>query len=247
MSPFALRKLHSASGVLPVGVFLLLHLWTQSAVHDGRAAYDGAMDRALSIPLQPLLELVFVLIPLAFHASYGVVIALRSRPTVTAYPTARNWMHVAQRSSGAVTLIFILWHMAQTWLPRVVGEVRAVQMHPHLVEALSSTTAGLPLTALGMLVGVGAASFHFANGLWSAAVSWGLLLTRRAQSVAGGVAVVLGVVLFLAWADVTVHLATGGRVLPFGGSARVVATPEEVCRDPVPAAAPSGSGAAAPR
>ena len=61
MSPFALRKLHSASGVLPVGVFVLLHLWTQSSAHRGRVAYGAAMDDALSFPLQPVLELILVL------------------------------------------------------------------------------------------------------------------------------------------------------------------------------------------
>ena len=213
---FALRKLHSLSGVVPVGLFLVLHLWSQSAALRGRAAYDATFARAERLPLQPLLEVVLVLVPLVFHASYGLVLTARSRPTVGRHPTNRNWMYTAQRVTGIVSFGWILWHLGQIWLPRMIGRIDARGVYPTLVAELSWTIHGLPLPALVTVIGVGAASFHLAHGLWSAAVGWGLLLTRRAQTVASAIAVVLGLGLFFLGTNVVVLFATGARLMVVG-------------------------------
>ena len=92
--------------------------------------------------------------------------------------------------------------------------------------------------------GAAAAPPQELNGLWSAGVSWGLLLTRRAQTIASGAAVVLGIGLFLAWVDLTAQLTSGARVLPFGASAPDASAPAagDVCREASPVA-PSASRA----
>lgn len=213
---FALRKLHSLTGVAPVGLFLALHLWSQSAALRGRAAYDASFARAERLPFQPLLEIVLVLVPLVFHASYGLVLTARSRPTVGRHPTNRNWMYTAQRVTGIVSFAWILWHVGQTWLPRVVGRIDARQVHPTLVADLSWTVQGLPVAALAMVVGVGAASFHLAHGLWTAGIGWGLLLTRRAQAIASAAAVALGLGLFFLGTNTVVLFATGARMVIVG-------------------------------
>lgn len=215
---FALRKLHSLSGVVPVGVFVVLHLWSQSSALRGRAAYDASLARADALPLQPLLEIVLVLVPLVFHASYGLVLTARSRPTVGAHPTSRNWMYTAQRVTGLVSFAWIAWHLGQTWIPRLVGHVGLRQVYPTLVADLSATRAGVPIAALITVAGVGAASFHLAHGLWSAAVGWGLLVTRRAQSAAGAAVVVLGLALFALGTNTVVFFATGARWIVVGPS-----------------------------
>lgn len=236
---FALRKLHSLTGVFPVGIFVILHLWSQSSALRGRAAHDAALARADGLPLQPLLEIVLVLVPLVFHASYGLVLAARSRPTVGAHPTNRNWMYTAQRVTGLVSFAWIVWHLGQTWLPRLVGRIGSRQVYSTLVTDLSSTVEGLPVAALVMVAGVGAASFHLANGLWGAGVSWGLLVTRRAQAIASAVAVALGLGLFLLGTNVVVLFATGTRIVVVGPSA-----PSEAADACAPTAV--GSRAAAP-
>lgn len=213
---FALRKLHSLTGVAPVGLFLVLHLWSQSAALRGRAAYDASLARAERLPLQPLLEILLVLVPLVFHASYGLVLTARSRPTVGRHPTNRNWMYTAQRVTGIVSFAWILWHVGQTWLPRVMGRVDSRQMHPALVADLSWTLHGVPVAALAMVVGVGAASFHLAHGLWTAAIGWGLLLTRRAQTLASAASVALGLGLFFLGTNTVVLFATGARIVVVG-------------------------------
>ncbi len=238
---FTLRKLHSLSGVVPIGVFLVLHLASQSSALGGRVAYDAAFARSDGLPFQPFLELVVVVLPLLFHASYGLVLAARSRPTVSAVPASANWMYTAQRLTGVVSLVWIVWHAMQTWVPRLGGHVATRQVYPTLVNDLSTTIEGLPVTALLYVVGVGAASFHLANGLWGAGVSWGLLHSRRAQSIAAALAVVLGLSLFVLGTSTVAVFATGHRML--GGSPGREVSPVDACEGPTPAASalPAGS------
>jgi succinate dehydrogenase/fumarate reductase cytochrome b subunit (b558 family) len=210
---FTLRKLHSLSGVVPVGAFLVLHLLSQSRAVSGRVAYDEAFAWGDGLPLQPFLELVVVVLPLVFHAGYGVVLAVRSRPTVMGVPTSRSWMHAAQRLTGIVSLLWIVWHAGETWVPRLAGRISTRQVYPTLMTDLSTTVEGLPVTALLYLVGIGAASFHLANGLWGAGTSWGLLLTRRAQAIAGVAAVALGLALFALGTRTVVFFSTGSVML----------------------------------
>jgi hypothetical protein len=56
--------------------------------------------------------------------------------------------------------------------------------------------------------------FHFANGMWTGAIAWGLTGTANAQRRWGHVCVVLGAVMFvvgtLAWAAFTIGPAARG-------------------------------------
>lgn len=241
MRAFTLRKLHSLSGVVPVGAFLVLHLLSQSRAASGRAAYDESFAWSDGLPFQPFLEVVVVGLPLLFHAGYGVVIALRSRPTISGVPASRNWMHAAQRLTGIVSLLWIVWHAGGTWVPRLTGRIATRQVYPTLMNDLSTTVEGLPLTALLYLVGVGAASFHLANGLWGAGASWGVLLTRRAQAIGGVAAVALGLALFALGTRTVVVFTTGSVMLGDAPSSEPAPLGSCVDPDPPPPAAPRGS------
>ena len=118
--------------------------------------------------------------------------------------------------TGIVSFGWIVWHLGQIWLPRMMGHIDARGVYPRLVADLSWTIHGLPLTALVTVIGVGAASFHLAHGLWTAAVGWGLLVTRRAQTLASALAVVLGLGLFFLGTNVVVVFATGARLVVIG-------------------------------
>jgi len=204
------RRLHSLTGLLPVGLFLLGHLWSQLAALAGQGAYDAARG---GLAASKWLQLVLVVLPLSFHAGFGVLLAVRSRNNVDAYPVSRTWMYLAQRVTGVVTFAFVSWHVAHLWVPQLVGTLGPHQMYSKLEEDLSTTSAGFPVMAALMMAGVGASSFHFANGVWSFAVGWGLVRRRSRQSAVAAATVVLGVVLFVAGMDSVVYFATGTRML----------------------------------
>ena len=211
---FLLRKLHSLSGVVPVGAFLVEHLWTNASALRGQQSFDDAVDHIQQIPALPLVELVTIVLPLLFHAGYGVVLLRESKPNVAEYPLGKNWLYVAQRITGVVTLAFVLWHL---WEIRVQKWLFGLSSHgffPLLTSHLSGTWLGVPWLALVYTLGVAAAVFHFANGLWGFAASWGLVTTRASMARVRIAGAALGVLLLLLGESTVLYFATG--TTPFG-------------------------------
>src|SRR5689334_24656569 len=79
---FVLRRLHSLSGIFPVGLFLVSHLWTNAKALKGQPAFDRAVADINHLPLLPALEIFGIFVPLAFHALYGVVLAFEGRAKI---------------------------------------------------------------------------------------------------------------------------------------------------------------------
>jgi succinate dehydrogenase/fumarate reductase cytochrome b subunit (b558 family) len=213
---FWLRKLHSLTGVAPVGAFLLFHLWTNAKALGGQKHFDDAVQDIQAMPYLPVLELGVVMLPLAFHALYGVKLAFEARPNVGAYPYNRNWMYVAQRATGLLALAFIVWHISEIWLQKWAGRLSPRDFYPVLCERLSTTHGGVPLIALAYVLGVGACVFHFANGLWGFCFSWGFTISRRSQRISATVFGLVGVALFLLGSSTAIYFATGSRLALFG-------------------------------
>ncbi len=214
--PFWLRKLHSLTGVAPVGVFLLFHLWTNAKALRGQRHFDDAVQDIQAMPYLPVLEIGLVLLPLAFHALYGVKLALESRTNVGTYAYNRNWMYVSQRLTGFLALAFIVWHISEIWLQKWAGRLSPRDFYPVLCERLSSTHYGVPLIAFAYILGVGACVFHFANGLWGFCFSWGVTISRRSQRISATIFGLAGVALFLLGSSTAIYFATGSRLALFG-------------------------------
>jgi len=211
-----MRKLHSLSGVVPLGVFLVMHLATTSHAVQGQAKFETALRESRGSPYTLVAQIVFVLLPLSFHALYGIKLSLEPRHNTGAYPHSRNWMYVAQRLTGILALAFIVWHVMELWLPSARGELVEENVYPTLCQDLSATRFGLPLPALGYVFGIAATVFHFANGLWGFCVSYGITTSRRAQRLSATVFGVAGVALFMVGANTAIYFATGARIAVFG-------------------------------
>lgn len=209
--PFVLRRLHSLSGVVPVGVFLVVHLWTNASLLGGRAPFDHAVGEIQRTPLLPVVEVFGVLLPLAFHAIFGVYLATLGRPNVVAYPYARNWAYLFQRITGVVTLVFILAHLWEFRVQKWLFGMSELAFYDTLVAHMSSVVGGLPIIAMGYLLGIAASVFHLANGLVTSCLTWGIVVSRPAQRRLLRVATVFGVLLFLLGASTVLSLATGVR------------------------------------
>ena len=108
---FILRKLHQLSGIMPLGIFLLEHFYTNSKALAGEAAFNGAVKDLQSIPYILLVETGGIFIPLIYHAVYGLVITVEARPNNLHYPYARNWFYTIQRVTGIILFFFILFHV----------------------------------------------------------------------------------------------------------------------------------------
>ncbi len=116
---FVLRRLHSLSGIVPVGAFLFEHiLVSNSTAISGPDAYARQVSFLGNLPLVFFLELFGIWLPIAFHALYGFYIWYRGDGNTIAYPWTGNWMYTAQRWTGGIAFAYIIWH---TWTMRFTG------------------------------------------------------------------------------------------------------------------------------
>ena len=92
---FLWRRLHSLTGIVPVGLFLLEHFLSNSEAINGVAAYNAQVKFLTGLPFRLGLEIFGIFIPLAFHALYGVYIWWRGENNVIDYPWTGNWFYTA--------------------------------------------------------------------------------------------------------------------------------------------------------
>ena len=239
---FLFRRLHSLSGIFPVGIFLVSHLFTNAKALKGQLFFDRAVADINHLPFLPLIEIFGIFVPLAFHALYGVKLAFDGRVNVARYPYTRNVLYTLQRATGLLAFLFIAWHLWEFRIPKLLGYMSADAFYPTLESHLSSTYHGFPVLAVVYLVGIGASVFHFANGLFTFCFSWGLCLTRRSQRVFATAFAALGAVVFVMGAQTALYFATGAQ---FPAAADPNSSPTfEQCSvvDPTPRA-PSPPGA----
>jgi succinate dehydrogenase / fumarate reductase cytochrome b subunit len=174
---FWLRRLHSLTGIIPVGAFLFEHILISNAsAIGGPAAYARQVRFLGSLPLVLLLELFGIWLPILFHAVYGFYIWYRGETNVGEYPWTGNWMYTVQRWTGGIAFAYILWH---TWTMRFTG----VDLHEYPGASFGKVQGEVFQTPLFLfyVVGLIAASWHFAYGIWLFCAKWGVVSGDKAR------------------------------------------------------------------
>lgn len=184
---FGNRKLHSLLGVIPIGLFLMFHLTVNFMATQGEEVFNTAVHLIDYVPMLIVVECVVIYLPLIFHAVYGIYIAFTAKNNLGRFGYFRNWMFMFQRLTGIITLIFLVWHIWETRVQKAFGETVDFNM---MAEIFSS-----PFMIAFYLVGIISAIFHFANGLWSFAVSWGLTVSPKSQKIMTYLTVIVFIVL----------------------------------------------------
>jgi succinate dehydrogenase / fumarate reductase cytochrome b subunit len=174
---FWLRRLHSLTGIVPVGAFLFEHILISNAsAIGGPIAYARQVRFLASLPLVPILELFGIWLPILFHALYGFYIWYRGETNVGEYPWTGNWMYTAQRWTGGIAFAYILWH---TWTMRFTG----IDLHEFPGASFGKVQSEVFQTPLFLfyVVGLIAASWHFAYGIWLFCAKWGIVSGEQAR------------------------------------------------------------------
>jgi succinate dehydrogenase / fumarate reductase cytochrome b subunit len=187
---FTLKRLHSLTGVVPVGLFLLEHLYTNAQSLQGAAAFDQAAADLARLPFVVLLEAFGIWLPLLFHMVVGIFISTTAQANVGKHGYARNWHYTLQRGTGILLLFYLLFH---TW---------ALRFDPHYLHSASpyqyvNHHLAEPAVLAFYIVGTVAACYHFGNGLFGFAIHWGLVTGRQAQRNMGRVGLAVFVALSL--------------------------------------------------
>lgn len=171
---YAWKKVFSLVGILPLGAYVVLHFFTNNYSNYGTEIYDAKLEASRSWPFYQFFVIAFIYLPIAFHAFYGLFLAKKSRPNNVAWPYFSNLKYTLQRLSGIGLLLFIPAHIFKSKIaPWMHGTLANYQ---HMNEGLSE-----PLTFAIYCLGVLGVSFHLANGLWTASITWGICVSPRSQ------------------------------------------------------------------
>jgi succinate dehydrogenase / fumarate reductase, cytochrome b subunit len=171
---FVLRRLHSLTGILPIGLYVLFHLGVNSFAASGVESYNQMAEFLESLPYLIAIEIPFIWLPILYHSGYGIYIHATGRPNPFQYPYSNNWLYWLQRWSGVVTLIFIGWHFWQTRMANYLyGSVIEFQMMADIFAD--------PRWLAFYVVGLTAVSFHLGNGLRTFLLTWGGVVGNSAR------------------------------------------------------------------
>jgi succinate dehydrogenase / fumarate reductase cytochrome b subunit len=229
------------------GGYITVHLLV-NATGLWPKVYQQNVDHIHALePMLPVIEILFIFLPLLVHAIYGFYIGKAGvKFNTMKYAYGGNVRYTLQRWTAYILLAFIAYHIAtlhkwglaglNTIIVKVHGPTVMVngQAQPYSGPfsdypmfnaknmAYQSTAAAIktpygnnewwyPLNIAVMafyLLGIWSAVFHWANGLWTAAIAWGLTTTAAAQRRWGHVCLVFGIIMLIigttAWVAFTI-------------------------------------------
>src|SRR5208282_4622591 len=93
---WVLRRLHSLTGIIPIGAFLFFHVFENSYVVHGGATWWKETEFTRTLPFEVMIEAILLWIPISYHAIYGIVITVTAAPNVVEYGTERNIQYTLQ-------------------------------------------------------------------------------------------------------------------------------------------------------
>ena len=162
------RRLHSITGLIPVGGFLAFHLYENSLAARGAEVYNEAARRLQQMPFAIALEILLIGAPLLYHGLYGLFLVLGGGRNASEESRSGPVLGPLQRVTGVIVLAFVVFHLWTT---------RLVQLADHgdldLYYLVRSTIANPWLYAF-YLTGILSATLHLSIGLWTFSVAWDL-------------------------------------------------------------------------
>lgn len=211
---FVLRKLHQLSGIVPLGVFLLEHFYTNSKALTGANDFNNAVKGLQSIPYIIFVETGGIFIPLIYHAVYGMVITWEARPNTLHYPYPRNWFYTIQRVTGVILFFFITFHVLNFRFG-MIPKLNNLSVATHWDQAFDIVHSEFvnPAIFIIYLIGITSTVWHLANGIWLFMVDWGITIGERAQRLTGYACIAIGAVLLLVGINAAVAFIHNGGLL----------------------------------
>ena len=172
---FLLRRLHSLTGIVPIGGFLLFHFFENASARHGADSFNKTVEEIGRMPYLVVLEWLALLLPIAFHSIYGLYITSSAKPNIVKHTYGRNFAYLMQRVTGILGFFYLGYHIITTrmWALFVKGsDITYADMHTKLQS---------PLALCIYIVGIISLTYHFSNGIWSFSVTWGIVKTESGQ------------------------------------------------------------------
>src|SRR5207247_10814968 len=136
---FFWKRMHSLSGVVPVGLFLILHFYSASFSVKGPQAFNHRLETVKAMPWMLPVEIFLIYLPILFHGILGVILSIRAKYNLLTYRYFNNLRFVLQRISGVGLFLFVGAHVYKTridpWMHGVPLDFR--HMAQGLIEQLT--------------------------------------------------------------------------------------------------------------
>ena len=198
---FAIRRLHSLTGLVPLGLYMVVHLTTNSSLLNGTATFQRAvfMIHSLGSAL-PLVEWGAIFLPLLFHAGIGIWISKTGGSNVSHYPLSGNRRYWWQRATGLFAVVYLFFHILhlhggvhfEPYL-EMIRPLGFGAFRPYnAASTLGAAMQGFVWPAF-YLLGMLSLVYHLSNGIWTAGITWGLWISPAAQQRATKVCAAFGI------------------------------------------------------
>ncbi len=208
---FLFRRLHSLSGIIPVGVFCIVHLFTNFQImiqqipfvkdlFNEADIFQHEVDFIHSLPALLFIE-IGLWSAIGFHALLGIAYTMQWKNNTAHYQYTNNKRYALQRITGIIALIFIFVHVATLRWRWNLGFLNT-PFYAHGPDGTPLVTASTAYAlqaswfmSFFYLIGALSVVYHWSNGLWTAAITWGVTITPAAQKRWNMVCTAMGVAL----------------------------------------------------
>lgn len=217
---YLLHKIHSLTGILPIGLFLIFHLTANSYSLRGALEFNTAVKAIGYAPFVLLLEICVIFIPILFHSIYGLmIIAEMPGPggNVIHYSYGRNWLYTLQRWTGVIAFIYLMYHIYDTTALKYYYESFGDQLDKEFgfqsisYRAMSWRFAN-PLYLILYIIGILSACIHLGNGLFNFSIRWGLTISEKSQKAVAYLGWILGSSLSILGIAIAVNFSMNGKI-----------------------------------
>lgn len=181
---YLLRRLHSLTGILPIGLFVIFHLSANSVAIFSAEQYNFVINLLRSLPFVELIEWSVIFLPIGFHALYGIIIYKTAKPNHFQYSYLENWRYILQRATGMIALVYIVYHILQF---KTVEDLD----YDYIAKSLAGTQSIDFLPKIPLInpysiywfyvIGILSSVYHLANGIWSFCITWGITVGKKSQ------------------------------------------------------------------
>ncbi len=187
---FLIRRLHSLSGLVPVGAYMTVHLLVNASLLNGAGAFQSNVNQIHSLgAILPLVEWLFIFLPIIFHAAVGVWIINTGKGNADKYRYVSNVRYSLQRWTGVIAIFFIFFHVFhlhgwfhnEAWLKNVAEPLGMANFRAYNAASTLAMAMGGFLWPIFYVIGILACVFHLANGVWTMGITWGVWISPRAQ------------------------------------------------------------------
>ena len=193
---FLLRKLHQLTGIVPLGLFFFVHMYTNSTALNGAKIFNEHVQDIHNMAYLLFIEIFGIFLPLLFHSIYGILISAEAKPNVMSYSYGRNWFYLFQRITGIFLFVFLLFHILNFRFGLIPGlNMTPVAGNADQAYRIVAGEFQIWWVLIFYFLGVIATAWHLAYGFFLFAIDWGIVIGEKAQKIVLQASLVLALVL----------------------------------------------------